>query len=200
MKKVSIRPAVSLPDLCHHRWTIPTLATLHRLDGGAKFITLQRALGTGRDSLQRTLEALLAAGLAVRNPGYGHPMRPEYLLTAAGRRLAPACARLVERLGRLGIMEPALNKWSLPLVHALASTDGRFNALMREIRGVTPRALTAALRDAAAANLIVRRVVDDQPPRSAYALTENGREVLGLLKKMARIARSRSGPSGLQAF
>lgn len=185
MKKVTGRPAVSLPDLCHHRWTIPALAALHRLGGGAKFITLQRALGTGRDSLQRTLEALLAAGLAARNPGYGHPMRPEYLLTAAGKRLAPACAKLVEHLGRLGIMEPALNKWSLPVLYALQTAGGRFNALSAALPGITPRALAQSLRGLERAGLASRRLVDGHPPRAEYAPTRRGKELVPLLVALA---------------
>ena len=32
----------------------------------------------------------------MKNPGHGHPMRPEYLLTSSGEELAPWCRRLLD--------------------------------------------------------------------------------------------------------
>ena len=46
-------------------------------------------LGVGRESLRATLDALRELGLVQPTPGHGHPMRPEYLLTAAGRDFLP---------------------------------------------------------------------------------------------------------------
>jgi len=180
------KPANHLPGLFHHRWAVPALAALESLGGGAKFITLQRALDTSRDSLERTLEALASSGLVRRNPGYGHPMRPEYLLSPTGAGIAPACLQLVAMLKRPGIAEPALNKWSLPVLYAASLTGGRFNALRAALPGVTPRALTSALRDLEDAGLLTRRLVDDHPPRAEYTLTRRGR---GLIEPLAALAR-----------
>ena len=44
---------------------------------------LQRRLDVTRDSLRRALDALIALGYVRRNEGYGHPLRPEYLITDA---------------------------------------------------------------------------------------------------------------------
>ena len=63
----------------------------------AKFVVLQKRLGISRSSLQRTLRALIDAGLVKKNPGYGHPMRPEYLLTERGAKVgAPAQALIAQ--------------------------------------------------------------------------------------------------------
>lgn len=172
--------------LFHFRWSVPTLAAFDALGGQAKFITLQRRLEVSRSSLQRTLAALLAARLVRRNPGYGHPMRPEYLLTSPGRRVAAASAVLLARLERLGILELALRKWSLPVAQALARSGGRFNGLQAELGSVTPRALAQALRDLQEAGLIERRLVDESPPRADYQLTDEGRRVAGLTRALAR--------------
>jgi DNA-binding HxlR family transcriptional regulator len=178
-------PASPLPGLFHHRWAVPALAALGAIGGEAKFVTLQHALGIGRDSLARTLEALVAASLVRRNPGYGHPMRPEYLLSSKGSEIAPFCLQLVEKLERLGISDLAFNKWSLPVVHATATAGGRFNALRAALPGITPRALTQALRDAEEAGLLSRTLVDDHPPRTEYGLTRRGRGLTDLLGKLA---------------
>src|SRR5947208_12763974 len=83
-----------LIELFHHRWAPPALALLGER-GGARFVELQRRLDVGRESLRRALDSLLDAGLARRNEGYGHPLRPEYVLTAKGRRAARAAAGVV---------------------------------------------------------------------------------------------------------
>lgn len=182
-------PADPLPGLFHHRWAIPTLAALGARAGGAKFVTLQHAMDVSRDSLARTLQGLLDAGLVARNPGYGHPMRPEYLLTRAGTRLAPACGRLREKLQRLKIEDLALNKWSLPVVYALSTTGGRFNMLRSALPGITPRALTQALRDIESAGLASRTLVDEYPPRTEYALTRRGRGLIDHLRDLAEASK-----------
>ena len=177
-----------LPRLFHYRWAVPTLAALEQFGGGAKFITLQKELLASRDSLKRTLTALIDAGLVVRNPGYGHPLRPEYLLTLSGRILAPACRALVETLRRLEIEDVGLRKWSLPLAHALATTGGRFNNVRQALGDVTPRALAQALRDLQDAGLVQRRLIDDNPPRTEYELTPRGRRLTPVVTALAAVA------------
>ena len=92
--------------------------------GGAKFVTLANRLGVGRETLRRTLDALVEAELVARNPGYGHPLRPEYVLTARGRRLGPAAARLVEALRDEGLEDLGLKKWSTPGRHRARGANG----------------------------------------------------------------------------
>jgi len=164
---------------------VPTLAALDEQGGEAKLVTLQRRLGASRELLKRTLLFLIDARLVLRNPGYGHPMRPEYLLTPAGRVLAPACARLLKRLDRLGIEEIGLKKWSLPVADALATADGRFNRIRAILSGVTPRALAQALRDLQMAGLVERRLIDDSPPRTEYRLTRAGLGIAPLVRALA---------------
>ena len=172
--------AQTLIRLLHFRWTVPALAAFAECRGQAKFVTLQRKLGVGRSSLQRTLASLIEAGLVRRNEGYGHPMRPEYLLTDSGRRVAAASAGLMAQLQRLGIQDLALRKWSLPVVHVVERAGGRFNRLRYLLGEITPRALAQALADLQAAGLVERELVDGRPPRAEYRLTDDGRRVTEL--------------------
>ncbi len=173
-------------ELFHHRWAIPTLATLFELGGGAKFITLQRRLGASRDSLNRTLVALVESRLVARNPGYGHPMRPEYVLTTSGNQVAPACAALVEMLERFGIADVGLKKWSLPVAYALATAGGRFNRARAVLGEITPRALAHALRDLQKAGVVERLLVDENPPRTEYKLTRRGQRLTPMILALAQ--------------
>lgn len=172
-----------LAVLFHHRWAVPVLAELHR-GPGAKYVTLVNRLGVSRDTLSATLDALIRQGWAARNPGYGHPMRPEYVLTAAGARLAPACARLTAILRRLGLLEVALRKWSLPVVLALRRCGGRFNEVKALLPGITARALTLSLKALQDAGLVERVVEEEYPPRPRYGLTPRGRRLVPVLDRL----------------
>jgi DNA-binding HxlR family transcriptional regulator len=173
----------TLIALFHNRWSVPILAELHR-QRGSRFVTLARTLEMSRESLRRTLAALIDGGLVGRNPGYGHPLRPEYVLTRAGDSLARACGPLVERLRRGDLEDVGLKKWSMPVVFALAERPRRFSELREQLLGISPRALALALKDLEAAGLLDRRVTDDYPPATVYRLTTTGRPLATLLRQV----------------
>ena len=153
--------------LCHHRWSPPVLAELGRTRG-ARFVVLMNRLGVGRASLQRALAALVELGLVRRNPGYGHPLRPEYVLTPEGEEAAARCARLLAAVdGKAGVL---LRKWSLPVLAALRGNT-RFSELREALPGITARALALALKDLERAGLVTRRVEETYPPSTVYAAT-----------------------------
>jgi DNA-binding HxlR family transcriptional regulator len=173
--------------LFHHRWSLPALVEIHR-GQGSKFITLVHRLGIGRDSARQALDALIAAGMVMRNPGHGHPMRPEYILTPAGERIASPAARLLEELAARGLLGLGLRKWPMAVVFALAEGAGRFSELKAVLPGVTSRALTLALKDLQAAGIVARELVPGYPPTTAYALTAAGRPLAGLVASLAAAA------------
>jgi DNA-binding HxlR family transcriptional regulator len=171
---------VSIEDLIalfHHRWSAPVLAELTRA-GGTRFVVLANALNVGRESLRRTLAALVELGLVRRNPGYGHPLRPEYVLTERGADVARRCARLLAALD--GNADIALKKWSLPVIAALAR-PARFSELRDALPGVTGRALALALKDLENAGLVRRRVEETYPPSTVYAATDEATRLRRIL-------------------
>jgi DNA-binding HxlR family transcriptional regulator len=174
----------NLPSLFHHRWAVPILAELERA-GGARFVTLAHRLGVSRESLTRTLAALIGAGLVERNPGYGHPLRPEYVLTANGRRLGQYALTLVEALAAADAAEIGLRKWSMPVVLALSHDGGRrFSELHSALPGSTPRAMTLALKGLVAAGLLERTVTEDFPPATVYRLTPRAGAVAAAVRAL----------------
>jgi DNA-binding HxlR family transcriptional regulator len=175
----------TLVALFHHRWGAPVLAELHRSAGG-RFVVVAHRLGLGRESLRRTLKALLDAGLVMRNPGYGHPLRPEYVLTERGSRIGAHCAELVERLRELDAEGVGLKKWSMPVLYALGGTTGlRFSELRALLPGITPRALALALKDLEAAGLLERRVLDEYPPATLYRLAPRAKRLVRAVSALA---------------
>jgi DNA-binding HxlR family transcriptional regulator len=173
----------TLVALFHNRWSVPILAELHR-QRGSRFVTLARTLGMSRESLRRTLAALIESGLVGRNPGYGHPLRPEYVLTTRGDRIASRSRPLVRLLRDRGLDDVGFKKWSMPVVYALSDEPLRFSELREVLEGISPRALTLALKDLEAAGLVDRRVTDDYPPATVYRLTRTGRPLAALLRQV----------------
>src|SRR5215212_2567512 len=78
-------------------------------------------------------------------------------------------------LGRLA------DKWTVLVVGQLAGGTHRFGELRREIRGVSPKVLTQALRALERDGLITRRVYASVPPKVEYALTPLGRTLIDLV-------------------
>ena len=110
----------------------------------------------------------------MRNPGHGHPLRPEYILTGEGARIAEIAARQLTAQAQFGLAPGTLTRWGLPILHALDAGHERFNHVSRLLTPASPRALSQGLRTLAANHLVKRALIDDYPPISRYSLTENG--------------------------
>ncbi len=168
--------SISLTDLItlgRNRWTVPLLADLAG-HGGGRFVELVHRLSISRDSLVRTLDAARDQGWIILNPGHGHPLRPEYVLTKQGERLA-GCAESI-RIAQIGhgIAPGTLTCWGLPLVHAIGHGHQRFNALARTLSPASPRALSQGLQRLAGHELVNRELLEGYPPTSRYWLTNKG--------------------------
>ena len=172
-----------LGRLGRHRWIVPVLAVLAAEDG-ARFVTLFHRIGLPRDSLVRTLGAGLAAGWIMRNPGHGHPLRPEYLLTPEGGRMATACRSVVAAQTALGLPPESLNRWSLPILRLLDEGVARFNALSHRIPAASPRALTMGLKAMIGHRLVDRQLVDRFPPGADYRLSARGQHLAAALASL----------------
>ena len=184
MNPVSTTSLEPLIRLAHHRWNIPVLAELHQLSG-AKFITMVNRLGAGRGSLSASLDDLIRQGLVMRNPGHGHPMRPEYLLTEQGEAIGGECLELARLIERREESDLAYRKWTLPLVAALGGNVRRFNELRGLLGGAaTPRALTLGLKSMQATGWTRRSIIDAYPPAAGYALRPRGQRIFTLVDEI----------------
>ena len=84
-----------------------------------------------------------------------------------------------------GLEEVGLKKWSMPVVHALAEGPLRFSELRDRLEGISPRALTLALKELEAAGVVERRVTDDYPPATSYRLAADAQPLASLVGKLA---------------
>jgi DNA-binding HxlR family transcriptional regulator len=179
-----VRRLVELFRLC---WAVPVIAEIQRTSG-SKFVTLANRLGLSRDSLKRTLDTLIERGWVARNEGFGHPMRPEYVLTGEGARLGPYCRKLVASLEEIGMRAADLRRWTLAILYLLGEGPRRFSELREPSLAVTPRALTLCLADLRAAHLAEPIPVDDDLRGVAYRLTPKGQD-------LARVLGARAAPA-----
>lgn len=177
--------AAALAGLCGHAWSLRILDILERRDG-ARFVELANLTGASRPRLVAALESLIGAGLVARNPGYGHPLRPEYVLTGRGRgAAAPAgeCIAVATRWKDHAAL--AWRKWPLPILHAIGGEDKRFSALRSALPEATPRAISLGLLSLSAAGLVSREIVDGAPPAVLYGVARPGRPMLPPLAELA---------------
>lgn len=171
----------ALADLCHHRWVIPVIVAIG--GGGQRFAVLAGRLGVARQTLRRALAAAVERGLVRRNPGYGHPLRPEYCLTVAGARLEPICRGLDEVLAGEG-SALAGRKWTLPILAAVGEGRCRFSEIAERLPAATPRALSNGLAELTSAGWLERELVDEHPPAACYRAGAVGRSLATLATRL----------------
>ena len=186
VKRSAIPPELIV--LCGRTWSLPVLAHLHGFEG-ARYVELLHATGASRGSLSDTLKSLGRLGMVTPNPGYGHPLRPEYMLTPAGSGVARASAAVLESADRLRMQRRLLlRKWSLPIFLALGPETLRFGQVRARLGHPTPRAVSLGLRDLASVRWIDRRLIDQSPPVADYTLATRARPLLRPLRRLASAA------------
>lgn len=171
---------LSMPDiriLGGRRWSVPVLAALAVEGGGARFVLLLNRVGCARSALANTLDHLKSCGWIKRNPGHGHPLRPEYILTAKGAAIASQAMEIEAVSAELGLGPKAFQRWTLPLTVELRASPRRFTHLKNELVPATPRALSLTLKQMMGHDLVSRAVAENFPPAPLYDLTSRGREL-----------------------
>lgn len=78
------------------------------------------------------------------------------------------------------------DRWTLLICRELALGDARFTDLKTVLRGIAPNLLTERLRALRSAGLVDVRELPPPAARTVYHLTEEGREVIPVLRSLAR--------------
>ena len=157
---------------------MPILSSLHAGVAGRQ-APLLVATGASRTAFAQSMEHLIKIGLLERNPGYGHPLRPEFRLTQLGKEAA-AIADKVQRVSNHDDQDILRKSWTLPVLTSL-QTPSHFNDIKRNLQTITDRALSQSLKSMEARNW-VHRSVDEaaRPPRPLYSAVNTG----GLISKI----------------
>lgn len=93
-----------------------------------------------------------------------------------------------------GVIDVISKKWALLIINALGNYGKlRFNGLMKELNGISPKTLSDTLKDLQAEGLISRESFAEIPPRVEYSLTENGVELRKAVIPLLKWAATRNG-------
>ena len=79
-------------------------------------------------------------------------------------------------------------RWLLQVIVAAHSGAVRFNEFGDAVVGISPRMLSARLRDLEQAGMLERIVIPDSPPGVEYRLTERGRALGPLVAALRQYA------------
>lgn len=82
------------------------------------------------------------------------------------------------------MLDQIADKWSILVLAVLDAEPLRFNALRRQLEGITQKALTQCLRKLERNGLITRRVIASSPVAVEYAMTGLGRTLQPPLKAL----------------
>ncbi|EEA95391.1 winged helix-turn-helix transcriptional regulator [Pseudovibrio sp. JE062] len=133
----------ALVKLTSRAWSLNILAHLHAGVPGRQ-APLLAASGASRTSFAASLEHLVELGLLERNPGHGHPLRPEFRLTPKGVRAAEIASRIVNAVPNDNEFSLLRKSWTVPIL-ALTATPQRFSSIRSDLATITDRALSASL-------------------------------------------------------
>ena len=100
-----------------------------------------------------------------------------------------ASSPLGQALARVG------DRWTLLVVEALLDGPRRFNDLLGQLPGIAPNILSERLKRLEREGLLVARPYSDRPPRAAYQLTAEGRELAGALRLLAYWGAGHTDPA-----
>lgn len=160
-------------------WAIPILSNLHAGVAGRQ-APLLAATGASRTAFAQSMEHLISIGLLERNPGYGHPLRPEFRLTKLGISAA-AIAHRIQNITADEDQDLLRRSWTLPVLTTV-HRPSHFNDIKRNLSTITDRALSQSLKTLEARNWVQRNVDEAaRPPRSIYSAVNTG----GLISSVA---------------
>jgi len=167
----------TLVKLTSRAWSLKALALMHAGVPGRQ-APLLAASGAGRTAFAQSLRHLEDLGVLERNPGHGHPLRPEFRLTAKGLELAPVAHRIEAALeaGHPGLVL-LRRTWTVPLL-AVTGDPKPFSRIKRDLPPITDRALSQTLRELDAESWIARSVdAETRPPRPYYRAVNEGARI-----------------------
>lgn len=176
----------TLVNITSRAWALPILSSLH--DGiPGRQAPLLTATGASRTAFAQSMAHLVEIGLLERNPGHGHPLRPEFRLTPLGTRAA-AIASSIRGVTKDGDQDLLRRSWTLPILTSL-NRPNHFNQIKRGLRTISDRALSHNLRSLEERHWVHRGVdQSSRPPRSFYQAINTGGTISQITKAEVRFA------------
>lgn len=162
-------------NLTSRAWSLPILAALHSGISGRQ-APLLHATGAGRTAFAQSMAHLIEIGLIERNPGHGHPLRPEFRLTDSGVKAAEI-AHNIQATTQPQHFPLLRRAWTVPILSSLTEPR-QFKDIKTRLPSVTDRALSQSLKLLESHTWIDRRVdIQAHPPRPIYSAANSGKRI-----------------------
>lgn len=162
-----------LVNITSRAWSLSILAKMHSGVPGRQ-AQLLSATSASRTAFAQSLHHLVDLEVLERNPGHGHPLRPEYRLTALGKKVARAAHRIDHITPRLTDHNLIRRAWTVPVL-AVAAHPLSYSNIKEALPKVTDRALSQTLKGLISQEWISqdrRRAAG--PHRAVYHASNNG--------------------------
>ena len=93
-----------------------------------------------------------------------------------------------------GVIDVISKKWALLIINAIGNYGSlRFNKLMEELHGISPKTLADTLKRLQNEQLLKRESFAEIPPRVEYSLTEDGQGLREAVVPILKWAATRQG-------
>lgn len=169
-----------LVKITSRAWSLPILSNLHAGVAGRQ-APLLKATGASRTAFAKSMEHLIEIGLLERNPGHGHPLRPEFRLTHRGKAAAKL-AHQIQSAPKTQDQDLLRRTWTLPILTALRAPS-HFIDIKRSLPSITDRALSQSLKSMEQRQWVQRSVNETaRPPRSIYCAINAGKDISEITK------------------
>lgn len=93
-----------------------------------------------------------------------------------------------------GVKDIISKKWALLIINEIGNHKRiRYNNLMKELQGITPKTLADILKELVKYGLVKREPFNEIPPRVDYTLTDDGEQLREAIIPILQWALSRKG-------
>jgi len=93
-----------------------------------------------------------------------------------------------------GVIDVIGKKWALLIINAIGNYGSlRFNKLMEELHGISPKTLADTLKQLQNEQLLKRESFAEIPPRVEYSLTKDGQGLREVVVPILKWAATRQG-------
>lgn len=133
----------TLVKLTSRAWSLSILALMHAGMTGRQ-ATLLAATKASRTAFAQSLAHLIDLELLERNPGHGHPLRPEYRLTPKGAEIAKIAGQIIGAAPSNAEFVLLRRSWTVPVL-AVTETPRYFSEIRSDLFSITDRALSKSL-------------------------------------------------------
>lgn len=170
-----------LVNISSKAWALKILALM---DSGVpgRQAPLLAAAAASRPAFAASLKHLVELELLEKNPGHGHPLRPELRLTPQGALAAAIAGRIINAVPGDEALNILKRSWSVPIL-ATTETPQRYSTIKSNLGKITDRALSQSLYFLEKREWLIRELnVSERTPFPTYQAIYKGAEISRIIQ------------------